>query len=167
MKSVVLEGITSSGKTELVSSLKAELKRCGGFDVKELTHMESGDQYGRYLREYATQERVLFHRSHVSEHVLGRILRGNSPFSEHELATLNAIIASRFLCVLTEPPSFQTFLERVAKRPGKEVFGEDTYNEVVESFRKSFEQLPHLHYISSSFGHLEATRDALLAKLTQ
>src|SRR5438046_693653 len=109
MKGIVVEGITCSGKTELISSLKAELKRFGGFDVKELPHVNCDDQFARYLKEYATQERILFHRSHVSEHVLGRLLRERSPFSNDELATLNKIIPLRFVCVLAEPPDFKSF----------------------------------------------------------
>ena len=92
MRGVVIEGITGAGKTELISSPKSELKQFGGSDVKELSHIDSDDQYARYLKEYATQERVLFHRSHISEHVLGKFFRRGSPFSDEQLLTLNKII---------------------------------------------------------------------------
>ena len=168
MNGVVVEGITCSGKTELVSSLKSELKRFGGFDVKELAHVDCGDQYARYLKEYATQERILLHRSHISEYVLGRLLRAHSPFSKNELTTLNKILALRFVCVLVEPPNFKFFLERMAqdKRHVREPYNKDRYTQIIASFRRSFDHIPHLHYISSSFADLQSTKDAIIAKLT-
>ena len=44
MKGVIFEGISCAGRTELISLLKAELKRFGGFDVKELSHIDCDDQ---------------------------------------------------------------------------------------------------------------------------
>jgi hypothetical protein len=166
MKSVVVEGIRCSGKSELIASLKSALKRSGGFDVKELTHRDCDDQYGRYLREYATQDHVVLHRSHISEHVLGKILRATAPFSPAELDNLNAILASRYVCVLTEAPSFDCFVERIAHRRIKEEFSREQYIDIVSSFRESFDQIPHVRYTSSSFEELDATRDDIIEKLT-
>lgn len=167
MKGVVVEGISGAGKTELISSLKAELKRFGGFDVKELPHIDCDDQYARYLKEYATQERLILHRSHVSEHVLGRQLRAHSPFSDNELDTLNKIIALRFVCVLVEPPDFESLLKRITQdtRHIRKSYNEDQYTQIVTSFRNSFDHIPHVHYISSSFAHMESVKDAIITKL--
>lgn len=165
MKGVVVEGMRCSGKTELIMSLKAALKAAGGFDVKELTHVSAGDQYGRYLREYATQEHVILHRSHVSEHVLGAILRSASPFTEAELANLNAIIASRFVCVLTEAPSYDVFMERTSCRRVKEEFSREEYAEIVAAFRGAFEHIPHIRYMSGSYNELDVAKDAIVAEL--
>ncbi|MET0464573.1 MAG: hypothetical protein ABW007_15515 [Chitinophagaceae bacterium] len=167
MKGVITEGIAGCGKTALISSLKAELKRYGGFDVKELTHVDCDDQYARYLREYAIQERLLFHRSHISEHVLGKLLRSQSPFSGDEFFILNKIISLRFVCVLVEPPDYETYLKRKAQdtRHVREQFNENQYTEIVTSFRKSFEDIPHIHYISSTLNELEATRATIISKL--
>jgi hypothetical protein len=165
MKGVVIEGIRCCGKSELITSLKASLKSAGGFDVKELTHIDCNDQYARYLKEYATQDRVILHRSHVSEHVLGKILRSTSPFAQAELDNLNAILVSRFVCVLTEAPSFEEFVVRTAHRRVKEDFSRERYAEILSAFHDSFDHIPHIRYTSSSFSELEATRDAIIAEL--
>lgn len=167
MNSIALEGIQCSGKTLLISLLKAKLKKVGGFDVKELAHVDTDDQYSRYLREYATQERVLLHRSHISEHVLGGILRERSPFSDGELASLNACLSLRFTCVLAEPPDFDSFSNRILSDAGHTRLGfkEDQYTQIVASFRNAFSTIPHVHYVSSSFDSLESAVEAVMAKL--
>lgn len=169
MKSVVLEGISSAGKTGLIASLKAKLKRHGGFDVKELSHVDSGDQFARFLREYANSDRLLFHRSHISEHVLGNSLRGQSPFADEELTTLNAVLRLRFICVLVEPVDYESFMARVSQdnvHP-RESFDNAQYSKIVTSFRSAFDDIPHVHYVSSSVEELENTADAIIAKMTQ
>lgn len=162
MRGVVVDGIGCAGKSELITALKEDLKAHGGYDVRELDHRDDNDQFRRYLREYASGEHVLFHRCHISETVFGQILRSQLPFSKHELATLDAILSLRFVCILAEPPDFITFANRMTKRSRRPSVGESEYVDAVEAFRTAFQSIPHERYISLSLHELARMRERVL-----
>lgn len=166
MKGVIIDGLGRSGKTELIGALKARLKMFGGCDVRELDHVECDDQFVRYLQEYATDRRwVLFHRSHVSECVFGTLQRGRSPFSSDEVAILNGVLTLRFVCVLAEPPDFDSFLQRANSRGFQGALSEGEYAGMIAAFRQAFSTIPHDLYVSRSREDLLVTRDRILSLL--
>jgi hypothetical protein len=133
--------------------------------VRELDHSECEDQFIRYLREYAIGTRVLFHRSHLSERVFGKMLGNRRTFSDEEIATLNTVLSLRFVCVLAEPPSFESYVERVARRGTRRAYSEGEYSDVIGAFREASRTIPHERYVSTSRSDLAATRNRILSIL--
>ena len=84
LKRIIVEGPDCSGKSTLVDTLKNRLL----WDAKSLHHKE-GNQFQRYLKEYALGEEVVFNRAHFSENVYSKLWRGGSPFLEKEKEILN------------------------------------------------------------------------------
>jgi hypothetical protein len=165
MRGIVVDGVGCSGKSDLIATLKTELKVVGGYDVRELDHSDCEDQFTRYLREYATGATVLFHRSHLSEMVFGQIQRNRPPFSDAEIAALNTVLSLRFVSVLAEPPNYETFVRRAAERGTLRVYSKREYMDVIEAFRRAFRGIPHEQYVSTSRTDLAATRNRILSTL--
>ena len=165
MRGIVIDGIGCAGKTELIAALKVGLKTSGGFDVRELDHHECSDQFLRYLHEYATGENILFHRSHVSELVFGKLLRNRTSFSMEEVAILDSIVSLRFVYVLAEPPSFESFLERMVQRRSRRAFTRDEYLAVIERFREASSKIPHERYVSTTRDELASVQRRVLLTL--
>ena len=61
---IIVEGPDCSGKSTLVNRTKNDLR----WDSKSLHHKE-GNQFLRYLKEYAFSEQIVLDRSHFSEEV--------------------------------------------------------------------------------------------------
>ena len=78
-KRIIVEGPDCSGKSTVVHRIKNALR----WDSKSLHH-KGGDQFSRYLREYANNDCIVFDRSHFSEIVYSKLWRNGSPFTEIE-----------------------------------------------------------------------------------
>lgn len=94
MKKILIEGPDCSGKSTLVDRLKNSLV----WDAKHLHH-QAGDQFSRYLREYALADKLIFDRGHISEMVYGQLWRGGRPFNKKEYQILNDLIKEKFILV--------------------------------------------------------------------
>jgi hypothetical protein len=110
IKRIIIEGPDCSGKSTLVERIKNTLK----WDARFLRHKD-GDQFSRYLTEYASAENVVFDRSHFSENVYSKLWRGGSPFSSRQKKILNSICQESTLIILA-CPSKKTLEERYLSR---------------------------------------------------
>ena len=97
-RQILIEGPDCSGKSMLVNRIKNALS----WDAKSLHHIK-GDQFERYMREYATQQDIVFERAHVSEAVYGALWRGGNQFTLTELNVLDAFVALRMIVILALP----------------------------------------------------------------
>lgn len=95
---IIIEGPDCSGKSTLADRLKNRLH----WDSKYLRH-KKGDQFTRYLKEYAEKE-IIFDRAHFSEEVYSQIWRGGSPFTEKEKNLLDEVAEINSLIIFALPP---------------------------------------------------------------
>lgn len=145
---ILIEGPDCSGKTTLVERLKNELH----WDAKSLHHLE-GDQFKRYLREYALQEKTIFNRGHYSETAYGKLWRGGTPFSKEEQHILDQLCQQNIIIILACPP-----LEILQQRYLQRTFPQQIKYEELGLIRKYFCEamavIPHLLYHSTSYDEL-------------
>ena len=165
MKGVIVEGIDCSGKSSLIKVLKYKLKNQGGFDVKELEHVNNIQQYKRYMFEYVTSQRILFDRSHISEVVYGKILRSNNPFSDEELMILNQVVNLDYLVVYAKP-SYDDFVDRMKKTRDSQVIKAESYNSIIEGFEEIMKFFNPIIYSSKSFEELEVISNKVVHNLS-
>lgn len=146
---ILIEGPDCSGKSTLAHRLKNELR----WDLPSLHHRE-GNQFDRYMREYALSEKVVFERGHFSEEVYSTLWRGGNPFSHKEKeildtwCELNAIVI--FACPLVE-----TLRKRFDERNYFQQVKKEELEKSLNLFCKAFERVPHVKYFSSSQEELE------------
>src|SRR3989304_4150298 len=100
IKRIIIEGPDCSGKSTLVDRIKNEIK----WDAKALRHKD-GDQFERYLFEYATADKVVFDRGHFSENVYSKLWRSGSPFSKNEKNILDSVCQEKTLIIFSCPSS--------------------------------------------------------------
>ena len=147
---ILVEGPDCSGKTTLVERLKNELH----WDAKALHHLE-GNQFKRYLREYALQEKIIFNRGHYSEAAYGKLWRGGSPFSEKEKNILDQICQQNMIIIFACPS-----LEILQQRYQQRTFPQQIKYEELGAIRKNFCELmqdaPYLLYQSASYEELQS-----------
>lgn len=110
MRNIIVEGPDCSGKSTLIDRLKNTLR----WDARSLHHKE-GNQFSRYLKEYAFLEKTVIDRSHFSEEIYSRMWRGGSPFSKDEKEILDKIATSQSLIILA-CPSLDTLRKRYLAR---------------------------------------------------
>jgi PAS domain-containing protein len=106
IRNILIEGIDRAGKSTLAKELKNRL----AWDARFLGHRE-GEQYTRYLHEYAALERTVIERGHISEAVYSRLFARDDPFTATTEAVLDGVIATTMLIVYADPS-----LEDVAGR---------------------------------------------------
>jgi hypothetical protein len=94
VKNIIIEGGDCAGKTTLVSELQKTLR----WDTRFLGH-QPGNQYTRYLREYALHERTIFERGHWSEKVYSQLWDRSQPFSANQEDLLEALVGEDSLLV--------------------------------------------------------------------
>ncbi len=150
IQKILVEGPDCSGKSTLVDRLKNEL----GWDARHLHH-QKGDQFSRYLREYANASRVVFARGHISELVYSQLWRGGNPFKENELKILNDLIEEKFIVILAYP-----ILEVIKKRYSDRDYSQQIELEELkrsrELFLKEIEVLEPIRYYSKSYEELDS-----------
>ncbi len=147
---ILVEGPDCSGKTTLVERLKNELR----WDAKALHHL-NGNQFNRYLKEYALQEKIIFNRGHYSEIAYGKLWRAGNPFSAEEQQILDKICQQNMVIIFACPP-----LEVLQHRYRKRNFQQQIKYEELELVRNNFcefmESVPHLLYQSASYDELQS-----------
>lgn len=149
MRGIIVEGIDCSGKSTLIKNIKLMLKKYGGFDVKELEHIECNSQYERYLYEYASARKIIFHRSHISESVFGKHLRNSTPFTDKEDEILNKIVNNDFIVILAEV-NYSMFQSRLMGTKKYQVIKERDYLAITERFKHAMLNIKHFKYSSDS-----------------
>jgi broad-specificity NMP kinase len=125
---ILVEGPDCSGKSTLVDRLKNTLR----WDAKSLHH-RAGNQFKRYLREYALLERTVIDRSHFSEQVYSIMWRGGSPFTPVEKEILDKITLNQSLIILVCPP-----VDVLRKRYLERTYSQQIKLEELEYSRKLF-----------------------------
>ncbi len=157
VRSILVEGPDCSGKSTVVERLKNMLR----WDATSLHHRE-GDQFQRYLREYALAENVVFDRGHFSEEVYSRLWRGGSPFSPSEREILNAI-CTQSMIIIFACPSLELMKQRYHQRPFEQQIKLVELEESRTLFCATIEQIPHILYTSQNYEEL----DTLLRQVQQ
>lgn len=128
IKSIIVEGPDCSGKSTVVDRIKNMLR----WDSKSLHHRE-GNQFNRYLKEYAFGCKTVFDRSHISEIVYSILWRGGNPFNEREESILNEIVREKSLIIFVCPE-----LEVIQKRYLNRDFDQQIKLDELEKSRKIF-----------------------------
>lgn len=147
---IIIEGPDCSGKSTLVDRIKNELR----WDAKHLHHKD-GNQFERYAKEYLTNERIVFDRSHFSEVVYGTMWRGGNPFSEEELKILNQISRTNTIIILTCPET-EVLEKRYSTRGYKQQIKPEELKKSRDLFLNVFQNVPHILYKSESYDELES-----------
>lgn len=146
---MVVEGPDCAGKSTLVENLKNALK----WDSKALTHQE-GDQFQRYLREYAQADGVIFDRGHVSEMVYSMIWRGGNPFSGAEKDLLDEICLRKGLLIYVSPSMITLYARYHAKKVLNKI-DELPWKESIDLFHIEMNNLECISYDAENWSALE------------
>jgi len=156
---ILVEGPDCSGKTTLVERLKNELH----WDAKALHHLE-GNQFQRYLREYALQEKVIFNRGHYSEIAYGQLWRGGNPFSLREQNILDEICQQNMIIIFAAPP-LEVLQQRYRQRNFPQQIKYEELGMVRDNFCRLMQHSPHLLYQSSSYQELQSLLEHAVKEL--
>jgi len=146
---VIVEGPDCSGKSTLVDRLKNTLR----WDAKSLHH-KPGNQFKRYLREYALMENTVIDRSHFSEQVYSTIWRGGSPFNSVEKEILDKIALNQSLVILV-CPSVDVLRKRYLARNYPQQIKLDELEHSRELFISELGGICNIHYQSRDYDELE------------
>ena len=149
-KQILVEGPDCSGKTTLVERLKNELH----WDAKSLHHLD-GNQFKRYLREYALQERTVFNRGHFSEMAYGKLWREGDPFSEAERNILDQICEQNMIVIFANP-SLEVLQQRYLQRDFPQQIRSEELRIVQQYFSELMANVPHIPYQSSCHQELDS-----------
>ena len=133
---ILIEGPDGAGKSTAVERIKNVLH----WDAKSLHHQE-GDQFLRYLREYALAEKIVFDRGHFSEEVYSCLWRGGSPFSPEEKQILDQLCKTRFLVIFLNPG-----IEIIKQRYRQRIFHQQIKNEELQQSVDLFQQVMENHF---------------------
>ncbi len=145
MKKILIEGPDCSGKSTLVERLKNTLR----WDAKHLHH-QKGNQFERYLSQYATNNRTILDRGHISEAVYGQLWRGGNPFSKNQYKILNSIL-KEFSFVIFTCPTISVLKKRYQERDFDQQIKLEELEKSKELFAKEMKDINHLKYYSKDF----------------
>ena len=154
---IIIEGPDCSGKSTVVERIKNMLR----WDSKSLHHNE-GNQFKRYLKEYALNDNIVFDRSHFSEIVYSTLWRKGSPFSKKENNILNDICSNNTLVIFT-CPTLQTLRKRYQSRNFKQQIKLDELERSRKLFIKTLKNTAYILYLSKNYDEL----DDLLKKVKE
>jgi thymidylate kinase len=146
---IIIEGPDCSGKSTVVNRIKNALR----WDSKSLHHQE-GDQFSRYLQQYALGKNTVFDRSHISEIVYSKLWRGGNPLTTEEENILNNIIGQRALVIFTCPDE-ATIEERYKTRAYEQQIKLEELKQSRNLFCETLKSIPHIHYTASSYEELD------------
>ena len=147
---ILIEGPDCSGKTTLVERLKNELH----WDAKSLHHVK-GNQFKRYLREYALQEQTIFNRGHYSEAAYGELWRGADPFSPEEKNILDQICRQNMIIIFA-CPSLEILQQRYQQRNFPQQIKYEELGAIRKNFCELMQDVPNLLYQSASYEELQS-----------
>jgi thymidylate kinase len=154
---IIIEGPDCSGKSTVVDRVKNMLR----WDSKSLHH-KPGNQFQRYLKEYALNNNIVFDRSHFSEIVYSILWREGNPFSKKENHILDEICSHNTLIIFTCPP-LHTLRERYSNRNFKQQIKLQELEKSRKLFIKTLKNTHHILYLSNDYYEL----DNLLKKVKE
>lgn len=149
IKRIIIEGPDCSGKSTLVERVKNTLK----WDARFLRHIE-GDQFSRYLFEYASANEVVFDRSHFSENVYSKLWRGGSPFTNREKKILDSICQDETIIIFA-CPSNKVLRDRYLSRDYPQQIKLTELEKSRELFINEFKNRKKIIYHSQNFDELD------------
>ena len=149
IKKIIIEGPDCSGKSTVVERIKNKLR----WDAKSLHHIE-GDQFSRYLREYALANKVVFDRSHFSEMVYGILWRGGNPFENLEEHVLE-FIAQKDAIIIFACSSVELLEKRYKSRGFDQQIKLKELKKVRELFVEKMCEIGALTYGSENYEELD------------
>lgn len=100
----------------LVDLLKNELR----WDMKALHH-KPGDQFMRYLQEYAWGMETVFSRGHVSEMIYGELWRGGNPFLPWQQNMLDQYAMHNMVSIYCLPDEDEMLKRYQARRYSQQI----------------------------------------------
>ncbi len=157
---ILIEGPDCSGKTTLVERIKNELQ----WDAKSLHHLE-GNQFKRYLKEYALQEKIVFNRGHFSEIAYTKLWsRGNS-FSKEQQQILDNLCNQNMLVIFANPP-LTVLQERYLQRKFPQQIKYEELELIQSHFCEIMNIIPHLLYQSASYQELDSLMPEIIRKIS-
>jgi len=145
---ILIEGPDCSGKSTLINRIKNKLH----WDAKLLHHI-NGDQFERYLKEYASQNTV-FGRGHISEIVYGKMWRNGNSFSVKEKELLDEFIKQKMLVIFV-CPKLKTIKERYLKRNDDQQIKFNELRKSRDLFVKEFKNKKYILYEAKNYKELE------------
>ena len=155
-KSIILvEGPDCSGKSTLINRVKNTLR----WDCKSLHH-RSGNQFQRYLQEYASSKDMVIDRGHISEEVYSTLWKRETPFSKSEKKILDDIVTEQYLIIFS-CPSLDTLQERYRQRTFKQQISLAELEVSRELFLNTMQSFPYISYNSNNYEEL----DLLVARI--
>jgi guanylate kinase len=149
ISTIIVDGPDCSGKSTLVERLKNTLK----WDAKSLHH-RPGNQFQRYLKEYAFLENTVIDRSHFSEEVYSKMWRGGSPFSFDEKEILDKLSSQKSLIVLV-CPSADVLKQRYLGRNYPQQIKLEELEYSRELFLAELGGICNIHYQSKDYEELD------------
>lgn len=159
IRKIIVEGPDCSGKSTVVERLKNKLR----WDSKSLHHHE-GDQFHRYLREYAHADKVVFDRAHFSEIVYSILWRKGNPFTELEEDFLE-FIAQKDALIIFACPSLETLEERYKQRKFNQQITLRELKRARELFIDKLCDVGALIYESKNFEELDILLEEVIKRL--
>ncbi|MBI4153778.1 hypothetical protein HY501_00425 [Candidatus Woesearchaeota archaeon] len=138
---IIIEGPDCAGKSTLVKALKNELH----WDAKALHH-KPGNQFPRYLKEYAENENTIFERAHFSEEVYSD-LWSRPPLNRKERLVLDEICKIDTIIIFACPSS-GTIKKRYLERNYRQQIKLSELKKARGLFRKRLRKVPHILYAS-------------------
>ena len=137
---IIVDGNDCTGKSTLVSELRSALRPHGGWDTKHLVY-RTGDQFLRFLSEYVNGENLIFNRSHYSEIIYGKHLRGTELFSQAHLNALETFIKQYGLVIHCALPPDEILI-RMEARNRIEILDEDEIcEELIRAISEEYDRI--------------------------
>jgi len=146
---IIIEGPDCSGKSTVVERIKNTLR----WDSKSLHHIE-GNQYSRYLKEYALNEKTVFDRSHFSEAVYSELWSSGSPFSTRERQILDQVTQNDSMIIFA-CPTLEKMRERYEARDFQQQISLSELERARELFIKQMKNITHILYLSETYEELD------------
>ncbi len=146
---ILVEGPDCSGKSTLVNRIKNDLK----WDSRSLHHQE-GDQFYRYLREYANAENVVFDRGHISEKIYSFMWGRTKPFPNGGVDILDSLVRQKFVLILA-CPEIDVLERRYKKRKFQQEIKLDELDQSRNFFRLYCNKFEPLIYKSENYEELD------------
>lgn len=162
MHNVVVEGIDRAGKSTLVRELKNAL----GWDARFLGH-RPGEQYLRYLRGYATTDRMVIERGHVSEAVYSYLFGRPEPFEPAQLRVLDGVLATTAIVVFADP-DLDDVAARYEQRTLRQTVTPEQIAAGASAFRAWFDTHDYpglIRYHSTDFDEMRGVIDLVVERV--
>jgi adenylate kinase family enzyme len=163
-QNIMIEGIDGAGKSTLVK----EIANRFNLDIRVLGH-QSGDQFGRYLAEYASHRHTVFERGHISEAVYSKLFGRPLPFTIGQQQLLDSVLRETSIIILADPDTALAAKRLVQRQHVHQVVRASQLAAGQRLFREAIRNHTHrsrlLTYRSANFEELESILKTLQQQL--